>query len=206
MRCTRWFPGGCTHPKHPSVSTGCAGKRKRFRSRFSQPELKLPFEGQVLLAIRRAKSRASVSTGTPGHSAENGVLTFAGIDPIAYILPQPLEVRCLASLNPEILYNAGTELIVENLRPLITEQTLRATSSPSKGATCSIAASSRFPRSIFCLSQQPSLSTKTLLRVASYRPGQIRLVGGSTVTVNSWNIFPANSPTSDSKVDTNSTH
>ncbi|MEO8736268.1 MAG: LssY C-terminal domain-containing protein, partial [Edaphobacter sp.] len=63
------------------------------------------------------------STGTPGHSAENGVLTFAGIDPIAYIFASASGSAVLGFAEPEILYSAGTELILEYVKPLITSQT-----------------------------------------------------------------------------------
>ena len=62
------------------------------------------------------------STGTPGHTAENGVLAFAGIDPIAYIFAASAGSAVLGFAEPEILYNAGTELILEYTKPLITAQ------------------------------------------------------------------------------------
>ena len=71
------------------------------------------------------------STGTPGHSAENGVLTFAGIDPIAYIFASAAGSAVLGFAEPEILYNAGTELILEYVKPLITAQTYPFSVRPS---------------------------------------------------------------------------
>jgi opacity protein-like surface antigen len=71
------------------------------------------------------------STGTPGHSAENGVLTFAGIDPIAYIFASASGSAVLGFAEPEILYNAGTELILEYVKPLITSQTYPFSIRPS---------------------------------------------------------------------------
>ena len=71
------------------------------------------------------------STGTAGHSAESKVLTFAGIDPIAYIFASASGSAVLGFAEPEILYNAGTELILENLRPLITAQTYAPSAPPS---------------------------------------------------------------------------
>jgi opacity protein-like surface antigen len=62
------------------------------------------------------------STGTPGHSVENGVLSFAGVDPIAYIFAASSGSAVLGFAEPEILYNAGTELILEYTKPLITSQ------------------------------------------------------------------------------------
>ena len=70
------------------------------------------------------------STGTLGHSAESKVLTFAGIDPIAYIFASASGSAVLGFAEPEILYNAGTELVLENLRPLITAQTYAPSTSP----------------------------------------------------------------------------
>jgi opacity protein-like surface antigen len=63
------------------------------------------------------------STGTPGHTAQNGVLAFAGIDPVAYIFASSSGSAVLGFAEPEILYHAGTELILENTRPLLTSQT-----------------------------------------------------------------------------------
>ncbi len=71
------------------------------------------------------------STGTPGHSAENGVLTFAGIDPIAYIFASASGSAVLGFAEPEILYNAGTELILEYVKPDVTSQTYPSSIRPS---------------------------------------------------------------------------
>jgi hypothetical protein len=71
----------------------------------------------------KGKIQGIRSTGTPGHSAENGVLTFAGIDPIAYIFASAAGSAVLGFAEPEILYNGGTELILEYVKPLITAQT-----------------------------------------------------------------------------------
>ena len=60
------------------------------------------------------------STGTIGSSVENGVLSFAGIDPIAYIFATASGPAVLGFAEPEILYPGGTELILENVKPLIT--------------------------------------------------------------------------------------
>ncbi len=62
------------------------------------------------------------STGTPGYSAENGVLAFAGIDPIAYIFASASGSAVLGFAEPEILYHAGTELVLEIVKPLLTSQ------------------------------------------------------------------------------------
>lgn len=60
------------------------------------------------------------STGTIGHSAQNYVLSLAGIDPIAYIFAAASGSAVLGFAEPEILYHGGTELILENVKPLIT--------------------------------------------------------------------------------------
>jgi hypothetical protein len=75
------------------------------------------------------------STGTPGHSVENGVLTFAGIDPIAYIFAASAGSAVLGFAEPEILYNAGTELILEYTKPLITSQAYPPSVNPSATTT-----------------------------------------------------------------------
>ena len=71
------------------------------------------------------------STGTPGHSLENGVLSFAGIDPIAYIFASAGGTAVMGFAEPEILYNAGTELILEYVKPLITSETYAFSVRPS---------------------------------------------------------------------------
>jgi hypothetical protein len=83
----------------------------------------------------KGKVQGIRSTGTPGHSAENGVLTFAGIDPIAYIFAASAGSAVLGFAEPEILYNSGTELILEYTRPLITAQTYPFSVLPSATTT-----------------------------------------------------------------------
>jgi opacity protein-like surface antigen len=75
------------------------------------------------------------STATPGNSVENGVLTFAGIDPIAYIFASAAGSGVLGFAEPEILYNAGTELILEYTKPLITAQSYPPSVLPSATTT-----------------------------------------------------------------------
>jgi hypothetical protein len=70
----------------------------------------------------KGKIQGIRSTGTPGRSAQNGVLTFAGIDPVAYVFASAAGSGVLGFAEPEILYNAGTELILENITPLLTSQ------------------------------------------------------------------------------------
>jgi opacity protein-like surface antigen len=79
----------------------------------------------------KGKIQGIRSTGTPGHSAENGVLTFAGVDPIAYIFASASGSAVLGFAEPEILYDAGTELILEYTKPLITAQSYPPSVLPS---------------------------------------------------------------------------
>lgn len=60
------------------------------------------------------------STGTIGYQVENGVLSLAGIDPVAYIFAAASGSAVLGFAEPEILYQGGTELILVNVRPLLT--------------------------------------------------------------------------------------
>ncbi len=68
----------------------------------------------------KGKIQGIRSTATPGHSAQNAVLSLAGIDPIAYIFASAAGSAVLGFAEPEILYHAGTELILENITPLLT--------------------------------------------------------------------------------------
>jgi len=62
------------------------------------------------------------STGTIGHSAENQIASLAQIDPVLYIFTATAGPAVLGFAEPEILYNAGTELDIEFNQPLITAQ------------------------------------------------------------------------------------
>jgi LssY C-terminus len=79
----------------------------------------------------KGKIQGNRSTGTPGHSAQNAVLSLAGIDPIAYIFASAAGSAVLGFAEPEILYHAGTELILENLTPLLTSQAYPPSVQPS---------------------------------------------------------------------------
>ncbi len=63
------------------------------------------------------------STGTLGHTAENQINSLAQIDPIAYIFTSTSGPAVLGFAEPEILYNAGTELDVAFNKPLVTDKT-----------------------------------------------------------------------------------
>ena len=60
----------------------------------------------------KGKIQGIRSTGTIGHTVQNGVLAFAGIDPIAYIFASASGSAVLGFAEPEILYPGGTELIL----------------------------------------------------------------------------------------------
>ena len=72
--------------------------------------------------VKKGKIQGVRATGTPGHTAENQVLSIAGIDPIAYIFAQAAGSAVLGFAEPELLYNAGTELVLEMQKPLLTTQ------------------------------------------------------------------------------------
>jgi LssY C-terminus len=80
---------------------------------------------------RQGKIQGIRSTATPGYAAENGVLTFAGIDPMAYIFASAAGSAVLGFAEPEILYPAGTELVLDNLKPLLTSQAYPPAVGPS---------------------------------------------------------------------------
>jgi hypothetical protein len=68
----------------------------------------------------KGKIQGVRATSTIGHSVENNVLTFAGIDPIGYIFASAAGSAVLGFAEPEILYHGGTELVLETIKPLIT--------------------------------------------------------------------------------------
>lgn len=79
----------------------------------------------------KGKIQGIRSTGTIGNSVQNGVLSFAGIDPIAYIFASASGSAVLGFAEPEILYPSGTDLILENVRPLITSLVYRPSVLPA---------------------------------------------------------------------------
>lgn len=79
----------------------------------------------------KGKIQGIRSTGTIGNSVENGVLTFAGIDPVAYAFATASGSGILGFAEAEILYPAGTELILENNKPLVTDVVYPATVAPA---------------------------------------------------------------------------
>jgi hypothetical protein len=78
----------------------------------------------------KGKIQGIRSTGTIGHTVQNGVLAFAGIDPVAYIFASASGSAVLGFAEPEILYPGGTELTLINLRPLITSTAYPASVKP----------------------------------------------------------------------------
>jgi opacity protein-like surface antigen len=83
----------------------------------------------------KGKIQGIRSTGTPGYSAENAVLSLAGVDPIAYIFASASGSGVLGFAEPEILYNAGTELVLEYTQPVITSQAYPPSILPSATTT-----------------------------------------------------------------------
>jgi hypothetical protein len=62
------------------------------------------------------------STGTTGYSAESKIASVAAVDPIAYLFSTVSSTAALGFAEPEILYDAGTELVIEVTAPLITSK------------------------------------------------------------------------------------
>ncbi len=60
------------------------------------------------------------STGTIGYSAENKLTALAQVDPMAYLFLAVSGPAVLGFAEPEILYNAGTDLLIEFHAPVIT--------------------------------------------------------------------------------------
>jgi hypothetical protein len=71
----------------------------------------------------KGKIQGIRSTGTLGNSAENKISSLAQIDPVAYLFLGASGPAVLGFAEPEILYNAGTELTIEFHTPVITAQT-----------------------------------------------------------------------------------
>jgi hypothetical protein len=67
------------------------------------------------------------STGTWGNSAENKIASVAAVDPIAYLFTTVTATAALGFAEPEILYPAGTEMIVRFEAPLIVSKTFPQT-------------------------------------------------------------------------------
>lgn len=90
-------------------------------------EQTLPIDARV---FRVENARETVSptgtiqgiraTGTLGHSAENQIASLTQIDPVAYVFTSTAGSAVLGFAEPEILYNAGTELDVAFNKPVIT--------------------------------------------------------------------------------------
>ncbi len=68
------------------------------------------------------------STGTLGHSAESKIASLAAFEPMVYLSTTVSATSLLGFAEPEILYNAGTEILVEFDSPLITAKTYPPTS------------------------------------------------------------------------------
>jgi opacity protein-like surface antigen len=123
--------------KHETASLTIAWNRATLKDGRVLPITARVFE--VENAQEKADAHGKIqgirSTATPGNSVENGVLTFAGIDPIAYIFASASGSAVLGFAEPEILYNAGTELILEYTKPVITAQSYPPSVLPSATTT-----------------------------------------------------------------------
>ncbi len=71
----------------------------------------------------KGKIQGVRSTGTPGHSAESKIASVAALDPVAYLFTTVSATAALGFAEPEILYPAGTEMLIEFKWPLITSKT-----------------------------------------------------------------------------------
>lgn len=71
---------------------------------------------------KNGKIQGIRSTGTIGHSAESQISSLTQIDPVAYLFTSSSGPAVLGFAEPEILYNAGTELDIEFNKPVITAQ------------------------------------------------------------------------------------
>jgi hypothetical protein len=63
------------------------------------------------------------ATGTIGYSAESKIQSVAALDPVSYLFTATAATATLGFAEPEILYPAGTELLVSFTTPLITSKT-----------------------------------------------------------------------------------
>ena len=70
----------------------------------------------------KGKIQRKRATATPGHSVENGVLTFAGIDPVAYTFATISGNAVLGFAEAEILYPSGTEMLLQVNEPALTSE------------------------------------------------------------------------------------
>jgi hypothetical protein len=119
--------------KHETASLTIAWNQAKLKDGRTIPITARVFEVENAQekTTPKGKIQGIRSTATPGNSVENGVLTFAGIDPIAYIFASAAGSAVLGFAEPEILYNAGTELILEYTKPVITAQTYPPSVLPS---------------------------------------------------------------------------
>ena len=74
-------------------------------------------------AVNNGTVQGVRSTGTPGHSAESKVASVAALDPVAYLFTTTAATAALGFAEPEILYPAGTEMLVEFTAPVVTSKT-----------------------------------------------------------------------------------
>lgn len=102
-------------------------------------EAKLPDGESVLLHTRlqsvenaqekvneHGKIQGIRSTGTLGQTAESKIGSVASLDPVAYVFSNFAATAALGFAEPEILYPAGTEILVQLTAPLIRDKTFSA--------------------------------------------------------------------------------
>ena len=75
----------------------------------------------------KGKIQGIRSTGTLGHSAESKIASIANFDPVGYLFTTVSATATLGFAEPEILYPAGTDLVIELESPLITDRTFERT-------------------------------------------------------------------------------
>lgn len=79
------------------------------------------------------------STGTWGHSAESKVGSVSSADPVGYLFSSAAATAALGFAEPEILYSAGTEMLLEITAPVVLTKTFgrtipNVTSTPEEDA------------------------------------------------------------------------
>jgi hypothetical protein len=74
-------------------------------------------------AVKNGTVEGVRATGTLGYSAESKIESVATLDPVSYLFTASAATAALGFAEPEILYPAGTELLIEFTEPLITAKT-----------------------------------------------------------------------------------
>lgn len=101
----------------------------RFTTAILPDHRRLPIDAWVF-KVDNAREKTSSdgkiegvrSTGTIGDSVENKISSLAQIDPVAYIFLGAAGPAVLGFADPEILYDAGTDLLIQFHKPVITSE------------------------------------------------------------------------------------